>query len=274
MRYLPTAEEALRLGGDELRRRFVVSGLFEPGEARFELVDLDRVVVGGVVPAERAIPLAAPELLGAAAFTERRELGILNIGAAGRVTVDGTSYALARTDLLYVGRGMHDVTFASDSADDPARFYLVSYLAHAQHATVLVRASEAESAELGSTAEANRRRLARYVHANGAPSAQLVMGVTALHEGSVWNTMPPHTHVRRSELYLYFGLPAHGVVIHLMGRPDATQHLVIRDNEVVLSPSWSIHAGCGTSSYSFCWAMGGENQNFADMQRVDPAALR
>jgi 4-deoxy-L-threo-5-hexosulose-uronate ketol-isomerase len=274
MRYLPTAEEALRLGGEELRRRFVVSGLFVPGEARFEVVDLDRVVVGGVVPGDRAIDLAAPDLLGASSFTERRELGMLNIGAAGRVTVDGASYTLARKDLLYVGRGLHDVSFASESAADPARFYLVSYLAHTEHPTVVVRAREAESAELGSAVEANRRRLSRYVHTNGARSAQLVMGVTALHEGNVWNTMPPHTHVRRSELYLYFDLPANGAVIHLMGRPDATQHLVVRDSEVVLSPSWSIHAGCGTSSYSFCWAMGGENQDFADMQRVDLAALR
>lgn len=274
MRYLPTPSETERLTADELRERFLVTDLFVPGESHFESIDLDRVVLGGVVPLERPLALEAGEELAARSFTERRELGVLNIGGAGRVTVDGASHALARRDMVYVGRGVHDVVFSSDRAEDPARFFLVSYPAHAEHPTVRIAAGDADSAELGTTQRANRRRLARYVHPGGARSAQLVMGVTALHEGSVWNTMPPHTHVRRTEIYLYFDLPADAVVFHLLGAPDATRHLVVRDGEVALSPSWSIHAGCGTTSYSFCWAMGGENQEFADMQAVDPTTLR
>jgi 4-deoxy-L-threo-5-hexosulose-uronate ketol-isomerase len=274
MRYLPTPEQTMRLTPDELRAHFLVAGLFAPGEARFEMIDLDRVTLGGVVPLGQPIRLAAPEEFAAASFTERRELGILGIGGAGRVQVDGTIHQLGKRDMLYVGRGAHEITFSSESAADPARFFLVSYPSHTEHPTVRIGAADAEAVELGSQDRANRRRLARYIHQGGARSAQLVMGVTALHEGSVWNTMPPHTHVRRTEIYLYFDLPADGVVFHLLGTPDATQHIVVRDGEVALSPSWSIHSGCGTTNYTFCWAMGGENQEFADMQGFDMSLLR
>jgi 4-deoxy-L-threo-5-hexosulose-uronate ketol-isomerase len=259
---------------EELRTHFLVSGLFVPGEARFEMVDLDRATLGGVVPLAEPIVLAAPEELAARSFTERRELGILNIGGAGAVTVDGIVRPMSKRDMMYVGRGAHDVTLSSTDAASPARFFLVSYPAHAEYPTVHVAAADADASELGTQPQANRRRLARYIHQGGAKSSQLVMGVTALHEGSVWNTMPPHTHVRRTEIYLYFDLPENAVVFHMMGPPDATQHLVVRDGEVALSPSWSIHAGCGTANYTFCWAMGGENQEFADMQGFDMATLR
>ena len=274
MRYLPTPEQTRRFTPEELRAHFLVTGLFVPGESRFEMIDLDRVTLGGVVPLDRPIHLDTPDEFAAASFTERRELGILDIGGAGRVQVDGTSHQLGRRDMLYVGRGAHDISFSSDDASDPARFYLVSYPAQAEHPTVRIGAENAESVDLGSQGGANRRRLARYIHQGGARSAQLVMGVTALYEGSVWNTMPPHTHVRRTEVYLYFDLPADGVVFHLLGAPGATQHIVVRDGEVALSPSWSIHSGCGTTSYVFCWAMGGENQEFADMQGFDMSTLR
>jgi 4-deoxy-L-threo-5-hexosulose-uronate ketol-isomerase len=274
MRYLPTPEQTMRLTPDELRMHFLVTGLFMPGEARFEMVDLDRLTLGGVMPLEKPIPLVAPEEFAAASFTERRELGILDIGGAGSVEVDGAVHQLGKRDILSVGRGAHDITFSSANAADPARFYLVSYPSHAEHPTVRIGAADAEAVELGSQDRANRRRLARYIHLGGARSSQLVMGVTSLHEGSVWNTMPPHTHVRRTEIYLYFDLPADGVVFHLLGTPDATQHIVVRDGEVARSPSWSIHSGCGTTSYTFCWAMGGENQEFADMQGFDMSLLR
>ena len=176
--------------------------------------------------------------------------------------------------MVYVGRGVHDVTLSSADAASPARFFLVSYPSHAEHPTVFVAAADADASELGTQEKANRRRLARYIHQGGVKSSQLVMGVTALHDGSVWNTMPPHTHVRRTEIYLYFDVPADAVVFHMMGAPDSTQHLVVRDGEVALSPSWSIHSGCGTSNYTFCWAMGGENQEFADMQGFDMTTLR
>jgi 4-deoxy-L-threo-5-hexosulose-uronate ketol-isomerase len=274
MRYLPTPEQTGRLTPEELRTHFLVSGLFVPGESRFEMVDLDRVTLGGVVPLATPIKLEAPAVFSAKSFTERRELGILNIGGAGAVRVDGTTHQLAKRDMLYVGRGAHDVQLTSADAGAPARFFLVSYPAHAEYPTARIGANEADASELGTQEKANRRRLARYIHTNGVRSAQLVMGVTAMHEGSVWNTMPPHTHVRRTEIYLYFDLPADGVVFHMMGPPDATQHIVVRDGDVALSPSWSIHSGCGTTNYTFCWAMGGENQEFADMQGFDMTTLR
>jgi 4-deoxy-L-threo-5-hexosulose-uronate ketol-isomerase len=274
MRYLPTPEQTARLTPEELRTHFLVSGLFVPGEARFEMVDLDRVTLGGVVPLTEPIALVAPEVFAASSFTERRELGILNIGGAGTVIADGTSHPVKKLDMVYVGRGIHDVSLASDDPTTPARYYLVSYPSHSEHPTARIAAGDADASELGTQERANRRRLARYIHQGGVKSSQLVMGVTSLREGSVWNTMPPHTHVRRTEIYLYFDLPADAVVFHMMGAPDSTQHLVVRDGEVALSPSWSIHSGCGTTNYTFCWAMGGENQEFADMQSFDMSTLR
>ena len=274
MHFLPDPDRTRRMTTDELRAAFLAQGLFQAGAVTLRHIDLDRVVLGGAVPTEAPLRLEAPESLAAAYFADRREVGILNIGGPGRVTVDGTAYALAGRDLLYVGRGSRDIVFESDAAERPARYYLVSYPAHVSCATTLVRRGDAEAAELGSADRANRRRLARYVHAGGARSAQLVMGVTELQSGSVWNTMPAHTHHRRTEVYLYFDLPADAVVVHLMGEPAQTRHLVVRDGDVALSPGWSIHAGCGTTSYAFCWAMGGENQDFADMQAVDMTTLR
>ena len=273
MRYLPDAARARRMTTDELRAHFLVSDLFQPAAVTLRLIDLDRVVLGGAVPTDGELRLEAPEGLRAAYFAERRELGVLNIGGPGSVTVDGARHALGRRDVLYVGRGSRDVRFGSDDAADPARFYLVSYPAHAAHPTTRVGERDAQGAELGSQDTANRRRIRRYVHLEGAASAQLVMGVTVLERGSVWNTMPCHTHARRSEIYLYFDLPADAVVVHLMGEPTETRSLVVRDGDVVLSPGWSIHSGCGTSSYAFCWAMGGENQDYADMDPVDITTL-
>ena len=274
MHYLPTAEQARGMGTEELRARFLVRELFRPGALELRILDLDRVVLGGAVPTDRPLRLEAPEHLRAAYFCERRELGVLNIGGAGRVTVDGTEHPLAERDVLYVGRGSRDVAFASDDASRPARFYLVSYPAHAAHPTTRVTAGDAQGGALGSAERANKRTIYRYIHAAGAQSAQLVMGVTVLEPGSVWNTMPAHTHARRSEVYLYFGLPEDAVVLHLMGEPTETRTLVARDGEVALSPGWSVHAGCGTASYAFCWAMGGENQDYADMDPVDPRTMR
>ncbi len=271
---LPDAVRAARMTTDELRASFLVQGLFQAGTINLRRIDLDRLVLGGAVPLACPLTLEAPADLLASFFCERRELGVLNIGAPGGVSVDGTSYALANRDLVYVSRGSRAVTFSSDDAANPARFYLVSYPAHADHPTSLVQASSVQSGELGSTEQANRRRIARYVHAAGVQSAQLVMGMTALEPGSVWNTMPAHTHDRRTEIYLYFDLPETAVVFHQMGEPTETRHLIVRNGEVALSPTWSIHAGCGTSSYAFCWAMGGENQDYADMQVVDVNTLR
>ena len=274
MHHLPTAAHTKSLDTEQLRAHFLLRDLFQPGALVLRPLDLDRAVLGGAVPTGEPLRLATIADLRAEYFCERRELGVLNVGGAGRVTVDGSEHALEKLDVLYVGRGSREVTFASDDAATPARFYLVSYPAHAPYPTTRVRAADAQGGTIGSAETANRRTVYRYVHGAGARSAQLVMGVTVLEPGSVWNTMPPHTHARRSEVYLYFDLPRDAVVFHLLGEPDEVRTVVARDGEVALSPGWSIHAGCGTASYAFCWAMGGENQDYADMDPVDVAALR
>jgi 4-deoxy-L-threo-5-hexosulose-uronate ketol-isomerase len=251
-----------------------VQGLFQPGAATLRFAELDRVVLGGVVPLGDAVRLEAPPEMAAEFFLERRELGILNIGGAGRVTADGTEYAMAVRDGLYLGRGTREVSFQSDDAASPARFYLVSYPAHATFPSAHVPQDEANLNELGTAEQANQRKLRKYFHPDGVRTAQLVMGVTELQAGSVWNTMPAHTHARRTEVYLYFDVADDAVVFHMMGEPGETRHLVMRNEDVALSPGWSIHSGCGTRAYTFCWAMGGENQVFADMQGVAMQDLR
>lgn len=271
MNHLPDAHRTKHLSTDELRSNFLVDGLFRLGEITLRHIDLDRVVLGGAVPLGEPLRLEAPASLAASYFAERREIGVLSIAARGTIVVDGHRYAMDCQDVLYVGRGSKDVTFESDDAARPARFYIVSYPAHAAHPTTRVGRGAAVATDLGTPEGANERRLAKYIHAGGAQSAQLVMGVTELKPGSVWNTMPSHTHSRRTEVYLYFNVPNDAVVVHLMGEPNETRHLIVRDEEVVLSPAWSVHSGCGTSNYAFCWAMGGENQDFTDMQ---PVAMR
>jgi 4-deoxy-L-threo-5-hexosulose-uronate ketol-isomerase len=274
MLYLPTPAEFRRLTTEELRAQFLVTDLFVADAVVLRLVDLDRVVLGSAVPVRAPLRLDAPEALRAEYFAARRELGVLNIGGSGRVDVDGQAFTLAERDVLYIGRGAREISFASNDAGQPARFYIVSYPAHTTHPTALVRRDEADALHLGSAEEANQRTVRRYVHAGGARSAQLVMGVTTLAPGSVWNTMPAHTHTRRTEVYLYFDVRADGMIVHLVGEPSETRHLIARDGDVALSPGWSIHSGCGTSAYSFCWAMGGENQDYADMQPASTNSLR
>jgi 4-deoxy-L-threo-5-hexosulose-uronate ketol-isomerase len=271
---LPDAERTKRLTTDELRGHFLVDDLFQDGAVTFRFADLDRVVLAGAVPTRGSLDLGVPDELAADSFCERREVGVLNIGGDGTVTVGAESYDLANRDLLYVGRGSGAISFASADTGSPARFYVVSYPAHSEHPTTLVREADAELEELGSEEQANRRDLFKYVRPGGVESAQLVMGITEIQEGSVWNTMPAHTHARRTEVYLYFDVPEGDVVFHMMGEPQEVRTVVVRDGEAVLSPGWSIHAGAGTRAYTFCWAMGGENQDFGDMQFVDMADIR
>jgi len=234
----------------------------------------DRAIVGSAVPATKTLTLESAAELRAETFCERRELGVLNIGGPGTVTVDGVEHPLAGRDGLYVGRGSKAITFASDSVETPARYYLLSFPAHAAHPTVRIRQSEAEAVRLGNRESANQRTIYKLIHPGGARSCQLVMGFTVLEPGCVWNTMPPHTHERRMEVYLYFDVPADVRVFHFMGRPEATRHLVVADGQAVISPSWSIHCGAGTGAYSFCWGMGGENQAFDDMDHLTLDQLR
>jgi 4-deoxy-L-threo-5-hexosulose-uronate ketol-isomerase len=271
---MPSAQQVGRMSTDELRATFLVDDLFDSGMVTLHAIDLDRVIVGSAVPDRDELVLGAPDAIAAEYFAERRELGILNIGGSGRIHVDGESFEVETRAALYVGRGSRRISFTSDDAKQPARFYIISYPAHARFPTTRITSAEANPTELGSPENANRRTLSKYFHPAALPTAQLVMGVTRMQSGSVWNTMPPHTHQRRTEVYLYFDLPADAIVVHMRGRPDETRSLIVRNGQVALSPSWSIHAGCGTSSYSFCWAMGGENQEFADMQAVDMKAIR
>jgi 4-deoxy-L-threo-5-hexosulose-uronate ketol-isomerase len=259
---------------EELRETFLLEELFQPGEIEFAYVDLDRTVIGSAVPTGEALVLESDPDLRADYFLERRELGVLNVGGAGSVVVDGKSFELAKLDCLYVGRGSKEVSFKSADAKAPANFYLLSYPAHTTYPTVMVKFADLQPVELGSLETCNKRRIYKAIFLDGIKSCQLVMGFTLLEPGSNWNTMPPHTHMRRSEVYFYFDVdPAHRV-LHLMGPPDATSHLVVADKEVVVSPGWSIHAGVGTKNYAFCWGMGGENQDYGDMDGVTIADLK
>lgn len=271
---MPSPRETAVLDTQELRASFLLDELFHSGSIELVYTDLDRAVVGSAIPTAGALELPNDDALKAEFFCQRRELGVLNIGAAGKVTVDGTVYDVATHDCLYIGRGSRDVRFASDSADSPAVFYLVSYPAHAAHPTTKATRADANRVELGSKDECNERTIFQYIHENGVKSCQLVMGFTEFQPGSVWNTMPCHTHDRRSEVYMYFDVPAAHRVLHMMGQPQETRPLWVADRQIVLSPPWSIHTGCGTASYRFCWAMGGENQAFTDMDRVEIAELR
>ena len=259
---------------DQLRAAFLVESLFPPGRVELVYTDNDRAIVGSAVPTSSPLELTADAELRAACFCERRELGILNIGGSGVVAVDGQQFEMAKLDCLYVGRGSQNVSFTSSDPANPAVFYLLSYPAHAAYPTRLAHVADATKAELGTAAEANRRTIHKYIHTGGIKSCQLVMGFTQLQEGSVWNTMPPHTHTRRSEVYMYFDLGPKRRVMHFMGSPQQTRHLIMADRQVVVSPSWSIHAACGTGGYSFCWGMGGENQTFEDMDPAPLEALR
>ena len=274
MQYFPSPSQSRTMSSEELRSSFLQSDLFVPGQVALRVTDLDRAVVGGAVPTVAPLFLPNPEALRASFFAERREIGVLNIGGDGSVSVDGKDFELSARDVLYIGRGSREVSFASANPASPARYYIVSYPAHAEFPTRLVRAGDAQGNELGTMERANRRKIARYIHADGVKSSQLVMGVTVLEPGSVWNTMPAHTHSRRSEIYLYFDLPADAFVVHLMGEPQELRSIIVRNGEAVLSPGWSVHSGCGTSAYAFCWAMGGENQDYADMDPVPVESMR
>lgn len=263
-----------RMTTQEIRDSFLMEGMHEAGALHLRYVDLDRAIAGIATPNSRAIALPTYPELRASYFTERRELGALNVGGPGVIHVGGTTYELDSLDLLYIGRGNPEVRFESESAKSPAVFYLLSYPAHSVYPVALVKKSEAQPTEQGTTKACNRRTIYKYIHLEGARSCQLVMGVTHLQEGSAWNTMPAHTHMRRSEIYFYFDVPERARVMHLMGPAEETRHVMMRNREIVVSPGWSIHAGVGTEAYKFCWGMGGENQDYTDMDPVPVESMR
>lgn len=258
---------------ERTREEFLIRELFLPGRMKMVYSHIDRIIVGGVMPVE-PIPLEAGKEIRAEYFLERREIGIINIGFAGTVTVDGVKYDLEARDGLYIGKGSREITFASADRNKPAKFYFCSAPAHQTYPIAKIALREVEATHLGSLSESNERTIYKYIHPDGVKSCQLVMGMTILKPNNVWNTMPCHTHDRRMEVYLYFDLAEDMFVCHFMGEPSETRHLIVRNEEAVISPSWSIHAGVGTRNYAFIWAMVGENQVFSDMDAVAMTDLK
>lgn len=258
---------------DRLRAEFMVEGAFGGG-LRLTYTHIDRMIVGAAVPMGQTLQLSDGADVGTARFFDAREAGIANLGAPGTVTVDGQAFRLDNRDILYVGRGAAEVTFASDDADAPAWFYLNSVPAGADHPHRLIKQAEAKRIHLGSQAKANVRSLAMYIHPEVSPSCLLLMGITDMADGSVWNTMPPHVHERRMEAYCYFGLSPEDRVVKLVGTPQHTRSLILADGDIVLSPAWSIHMGAGTGPYAFVWGMTGENQAYNDVSPVPVNTLK
>lgn len=252
---------------DRLREEFLIENLFVTGEIKTVYSHIDRIIVGAAVPVS-SLTLTAGEEIRAEYFLQRREMGIINIGGKGTVTVDGTVYELETKDGMYIGMGSKDISFASADANQPAKFYFNSAPAHTAYPTVFIKPEDCVNVELGSLEQSNHRVITKYILPGQVESCQLVMGMTSLKPGSVWNTMPCHTHDRRMEVYLYFEMPKEAMVFHYMGEPTETRHIVMRNEEAVISPSWSIHSGSGTQAYTFIWGMVGENQAFDDMDAV------
>ncbi|GAB2465730.1 4-deoxy-L-threo-5-hexosulose-uronate ketol-isomerase [Hymenobacter qilianensis] len=269
-RHASSPRETVTLTTDQLREQFLIEQLFVEGQIELVYSHYDRMIVGGAVPAGQTLTLPNPANLKANYFLERRELGILNVGGAGQVTVDGTSYELGNQDCLYVGKGAQTIMFSGQEA----RYYLLSAPAHATHPTTLRTQAEATPVEMGAMETANERTIYKYIYNEGIQSCQLVMGLTQLKPGNVWNTMPAHTHDRRMEAYLYFNLPPNQRVLHLMGEPNQTRPLWVSNEQAIISPPWSVHTGCGTSAYAFIWGMAGENLEYTDMDAVGIHDLR
>lgn len=269
IRYATNPTETKAYDTERLRKEYLIDSLFVPGELKLVYSHVDRFITGSAIPTKEPIKLDADKhTMGADYFLERREIGIINIGPKGFISVDGTEYEIDNKECLYVGLGNKEVLFRSADPENPARFYFNSTPAHKNYPTEKIDLTTAESQHLGSITNSNERTIYRFIHLNGTKSCQLVMGMTLLKPGNMWNTMPCHTHNRRSEIYLYFDMPEDGVVFHLMGEPNETRHVVMRNEQAVISPSWSIHSGVGTSNYTFIWAMAGENQEFHDMDAV------
>jgi 4-deoxy-L-threo-5-hexosulose-uronate ketol-isomerase len=257
----------------QLRETFMIEKVMNREKTAFTFTDLDRMAVAGVEPVSKPIELENDPETGRATFLERRELGIINTGGPGSITADGKKFEMDSLDCLYVSMGTKSVSFASNDPSKPAKYFMISCPAHAPFPTTKAAKKDANPVNLGTQASANKRTIRQYIHENGIKSCQLVMGYTEFEEGSVWNTMPPHTHSRRTEIYYYFDL-GQNIVVHLMGEPDNTRNLIVTEGQAILSPAWSIHSGCGTGAYRFIWAMGGENQRFDDMDKINPVEMR
>lgn len=278
IRYSTGPNDVKRYTTEELRREFLIENLYVPDEVVAVYSHVDRMVTLGCMPVKETVSIDKGidvwANFGTHYFLERREIGIFNIGGAGSITVDGTRYELDYKDCLYITRGAKEVLFASNDAATPAKFYMVSAPAHRSYETRLLKIADANKRPCGDAKTSNKRTINQFIHPDVLQTCQLSMGMTVLDEGSVWNTMPAHTHERRMEIYMYFEVPEDQVVFHMMGQGDETRHIVMRNEMAVISPSWSIHAGAGTSNYTFIWAMGGENQEFDDMDNIPTNELK
>jgi 4-deoxy-L-threo-5-hexosulose-uronate ketol-isomerase len=270
IRFTQSPGETAAMQTQALRDHFLITNLFVDNAINLTYTHYDRVIIGGVKPIKEAVVLTNPTELRAEYFLERRELGIINVGGSGKVIADGQNYAVAKMDCLYLGKGTKSVSFTSDDANHPAYFYLLSAPAHHAYPAAVCTKQDAQPVELGAAATSNKRTVYKYIHLDGIKSCQLVMGLTVLEDGSVWNSVPPHTHTRRMEVYFYFDLPTEHRVFHFMGAPTETKHIVIANHEATISAPWSTHFGCGTSNYGFIWGMAGENLVYTDM---DPAPI-
>lgn len=267
-RFANSAAEVSAMNTSQLRNNFLIEDLMQEDQVKLTYSHYDRAIIGGVIPVNNDLELPNYDNLRSEYFLERRELGVINIGGPGEIIVEDAVFQLDRLDAVYAGKGNKKVIFKSLSKDNPARFYLFSTPAHQSYPTALIKKEDASPVNIGSAETANERSIYKYIYLQGKKSCQLVMGLTLLKSGSVWNTMPAHTHDRRMEAYFYFDVADDQVVFHFMGQPQETRHLVVKNNQAVISPPWSIHSGCGTSNYGFIWAMAGENQDYSDMDAV------
>ncbi|MBX3009177.1 MAG: 5-dehydro-4-deoxy-D-glucuronate isomerase [Melioribacteraceae bacterium] len=275
VRYSPDKNGFKKMDTTELRESFLIESLFKVNEIPMVYSDVDRSITGSAVPSGKSLKLAASKKeMAAEYFAERREIGVINIGNKGSIILDGKEYSMDNKDALYIGRGTKQIEFLSDVSNEPAHFYFVSYPAHKEYPSKHIKYNDAIHRHLGSIETSNKRTIHQYILPDILPTCQLVMGLTELEDGSVWNTMPCHTHQRRSEVYMYFNLKPEAFVMHMLGAHDETRHIIIRDRQAVLSTSWSLHAGAGTQSYSFIWAMGGENQVFDDMDHIAMSEMK
>ena len=274
IRFQSSPREVKGMNTQQLRDNFLVQNLMQANQIELVYSHFDRVIVGGAMPVSNPVLLPNEAELRADYFLERRELGIINVGGAGTVEADGVVYELSKLDALYLGKGTRSVSFSSASADQPAQYFLLSTPAHHTYPNRRMQKDEAAPVHLGEKATSNERTIYKYIHQEGIQSCQLVMGLTVLKEGSVWNSVPPHTHTRRMEVYFYFDLPEAHRVFHLMGEPQETRHIVMANQEAVISPPWSVHCGPGTTNYGFIWAMAGENYTFTDMDPVPIATMQ
>lgn len=278
VRYSANQRDVKRYTTEELRDEFLIQDLYVPDEVRAVYSHVDRMVTLGCMPVAEQVSIDKGidcwKNFGTDYFLERREIGIFNIGGPGKITADDEAFSLGYKDCLYITMGTKKVLFSSDDEADPAKFYMVSAPAHTSYKTTFISIQDAAKRTLGDQKTCNRRTINQFIHPDVLKTCQLSMGMTVLEEGSIWNTMPCHTHERRMEVYMYFEVPENNVVFHLMGEPTETRHIVMKNEEAVISPSWSIHSGAGTSSYTFIWAMGGENQAFDDMDNLEPVDLK